>query len=115
MSTRMMRRGPLLLAVAAALSLAGSAAAGAASCIYASKSYSTGAFVCVQKSLMLTCQADGAHAAWAVVAEKDMADRCVAPTPFFQRHLSQRVNYHPQSVPISRDRCFNFAGRRYCE
>jgi hypothetical protein len=59
MSMRATRLEPLLLALAVALSPAGPAAAQDASCFYAGKSYTSGAFVCVQKSLMLTCQVDG--------------------------------------------------------
>src|ERR1700731_1125449 len=44
-------------------------------CLYESKTYSEGAFVCVQKSLMLTCTADGDRVSWKPVADKDINDR----------------------------------------
>ena len=115
MCRRAIRRTSVLVGVAAALLLALPASLHAALCIYAGKPYSSGAIVCVQKSLMLTCRAEGSSPAWTVVADKDIADRCAVSTASFQRQYSLRVNYHPQGVPIGRGRCFDFAGRRYCE
>jgi hypothetical protein len=48
-------------------------------CVYDSKNYSDGAYICAQKSMMLTCQTDGAKASWKIVTDKDINDRCIAP------------------------------------
>lgn len=90
-------------------------------CVYNSKTYSDGAYVCVQKSLMLKCGADGAKATWAVVSEKDLSDRCQAPairgTIYQQRARWHRRNIRREITPASdtSSKCFNFNGKRYCE
>jgi hypothetical protein len=91
-------------------------------CLYESKAYSEGAFVCVQKSLMQTCVADGARMLWKPVAEKEVNDRCPAPTVQYhepeprvhahRRHFVVR-RFHP---PVERPaKCFVFKGLQYCE
>ena len=55
-------------------------------CLYESRAYSEGAFVCVQKSLMLTCVADGARSFWKSVPNRDINDRCTVP---MVRHLPE--------------------------
>lgn len=105
---------PLLLTLAI-ISLAGPASARSPACMYASRSYSDGAVVCVQKLLMMMCQADRVRPTWTVVTEKEMTDRCVTSTASFQRHLSLRVNYRSRNVSVGGSRCFNFDGRLYCE
>ncbi|HEX7792284.1 MAG TPA: DUF1496 domain-containing protein [Afipia sp.] len=47
-------------------------------CIYNSKDYSEGAYVCAPKSLMLKCSVDGAKATWTAVTDKEWTDRCPA-------------------------------------
>ena len=97
-------------------------------CLYESKAYSEGAFVCVQKSLMLTCTADGDRMSWKPVADKDINDRCTRPTV---QHYPERTRPHyPERMrpPIHRrhfvhrafpyvenPKCFVFNGREYCE
>ena len=91
-------------------------------CLFESKTYSEGAFVCVQKSLMLTCVTDAARALWKPVPDKDINERCTAPTaqhysPERRRHGSR----HPYSIrrtsPLAANpaKCFAFNGREYCE
>jgi len=72
-------------------------------CLYESGSYSEGAFVCVQKSLMLTCVSDGAHVLWKPVVDKDINDRCTAPTV---QHTppEPRFHSHRRHVAVSRIR-----------
>ena len=91
-------------------------------CVYNSRSYSDGAYLCAQRSLMLVCSDDGNRASWKIVAEKNIAERCVAPVA--QDFPSRRRNrFH--HVRISRPapvvaapasaKCFHFNGKRYCE
>lgn len=91
-------------------------------CLYESKTYSEGAFVCVQKSLILTCTADGGHVSWKPVADKDINDRCTVPTVqhyppepryhFHRRHFVVR-RVHPLAENPAK--CFVFNGKQYCE
>lgn len=90
-------------------------------CVYQSRSYSEGAFICVQKSLMQSCTSDGSRLVWRVVADKDLGERCLGPlqsaetrkwTP--RRH---RVARQPVAAPAQQAsaKCFTFNGNRYCE
>ncbi len=91
-------------------------------CLYESKAYSEGAFVCVQKSLMLSCTADGGHVSWKPVADQEISDRCTAPAaqyvppvprahPHRPHHAFRGV--HPLAAGLAK--CFVFNGREYCE
>jgi hypothetical protein len=89
-------------------------------CLYESKTYSEGAFVCVQKSLMLTCTADGDRVSWKPVADKDINDRCTRPTvkrhPKQTRpHIHRRHFVHRAFPFVENPKCFVFNGREYCE
>ncbi len=97
-------------------------AAGARACLYNSRSYSDGAYLCAQKSLMLRCSDDGSRASWTIVAEKSIADRCVAPlAQDAAPRRSRRAHYvrFSRSAPViatpASAKCFTFNGRRYCE
>lgn len=72
-------------------------------CTYSSRSYGDGALVCVEKSLMLKCAADDAKAAWSVVADKDLSDKCQAPaargTVYQQRARWNRQNIRREITP----------------
>ena len=91
-------------------------------CLYESKAYSEGAFVCVQKSLMLTCVAEGAHMLWKLAPDKDINNRCTAPTV---QHFAPEPRFHPhwcrflarRSRPLVENpaKCFIFNGVQYCE
>jgi hypothetical protein len=91
-------------------------------CLYESKAYSEGAFVCVQKSLALTCSADGGRMSWKAVADKDISDRCTAPTmqhvapePRFHAHRHHYVGRRTHPLVDNPAKCFFFNGRDYCE
>ena len=89
-------------------------------CLYESKTYSEGAFVCVQKSLMLTCTADGDRVSWKPAADKDINDRCTRPTvhhyPEQPRPRIHRRNFVHRAFPyVENPKCFVFNGREYCE
>jgi hypothetical protein len=90
-------------------------------CLYESKAYSEGAFVCVQKSLILTCVADGPRASWKPVADQDVNERCTAPTvahtpPEPRTHLHRRHFLVARIRPVvDGSKCFLFIGRQYCE
>jgi hypothetical protein len=74
----------------------------APACIYSSRTYGDGALVCVEKSLMLKCAADGATAAWSVVADKDLGGKCQAPargTIYQQRARWNRQNIRREITP----------------
>src|SRR5262249_14882873 len=90
-------------------------------CLYESRTYSEGAFVCVQKSLMLTCVAENGRLLWKPAVDKDINDRCTAPTV---QHYSQeprphahRRHYATRRIHslVTNSKCFVFNGREYCE
>ncbi len=90
-------------------------------CVYDSKDYSDGAYICAQKSMMLTCQTDGAKATWKIVTDKDINDRCIAPivrANITEPRVRRRHYVRPASARVYADpnaRCFHFNGKRYCE
>ena len=77
--------------------------AAAHACTYSSKTYGDGAFVCVQKSLMLKCTVDQDKAAWVVVTDKELSDKCQRPaargTIYQQRARWHRGNIAKQISP----------------
>lgn len=95
--------------------------AGAPLCVYDSKDYSDGAFICVQKSLMLNCSADGTKATWKIVDDKDINARCIAPIArTAESMLRPRYRRTAMRPPVFRAadpnaKCFHFNGKRYCE
>lgn len=112
---------PRALAATDSRSAASNPAAGPA-CLYESRSYSAGAYICVQKSLMLNCIADGERAAWKLVAEKELSERCVAPTaltvpPLPRSHVRRSAARRHRIEPAQEvsAKCFGFNGKRYCE
>ena len=119
--TRIARRAILLsLFGFAMLSVAGPAHAADSACVYQSRSYSAGAFICVQKSLMQACTSDGARPVWRIVADKDIADRCVSPLPpaQYRKRMVHRTRVARQiAAPAQPNsaKCFVFNGKRYCE
>jgi Protein of unknown function (DUF1496) len=91
-------------------------------CLYNSKSYSDGAYICVQKSLMLTCASDGTHATWKAVLDKDLSERCTAPMtlnypPERREHSHRRHVFLRRVHPVAEGsaKCFAFNGKQYCE
>jgi len=76
----------------------------------------------VQKSLMLNCSADGTRATWKIVADKDLNERCVAPTslnapPVLRRHArwTHVVRRSIEPTKAASAKCFNFNNKQYCE
>ena len=89
-------------------------------CLYQSRSYSEGAFICVQKSLMQTCASDGNRLVWRVVADTDIGNRCVTPIPSIEprKRIVHRTRVARQvAAPMHENsaKCFFFNGTRYCE
>jgi hypothetical protein len=90
-------------------------------CVYDSKNYSDGAYICAQKSMMLNCQSDGAKASWKVVTDKDLNDRCIAPivrSNIAEPRVRRRHYVRPVTARVFADpsaKCFHFNGKRYCE
>jgi hypothetical protein len=108
--------------VAAAPLRAEQKVAAASACLYNSKSYSEGAYICVQKSLMLNCSFDGTKATWKIVADRDLNERCTTPvtlsySPEPRTHSRRRhtIRYRAHPVAESAAKCFAFNGRQYCE
>ncbi len=95
--------------------------AGAPLCVYDSKDYSDGAYICAQKSMMLTCATDGAKATWKIVTDKEINDRCIAPivrANIAEPRIRRRHYVQPVTARVFADpnaKCFNFNGKRYCE
>ncbi|MBI5320489.1 DUF1496 domain-containing protein [Bradyrhizobium sp.] len=119
---RINRRLALLLLSGWALTLSAAGPAHAADpvCLYQSRTYSEGAFICVQRSLMQSCTSDGSRLVWRIVADKDIGDRCVSPIPSAQprKRMVHRTRIARQVVaPAQPDsaKCFVFNGKRYCE
>jgi hypothetical protein len=91
-------------------------------CLYQGRSYSEGALVCVQKSLMLNCVTEGTRATWKPVADPELSGRCVAPValgypPVQHRHRHRMYAYRHDMEPARQTaaKCFSFNGRQYCE
>jgi hypothetical protein len=113
----------MLFMVVCALSSAAPADAqtvSADTCVYASKTYTSGAYLCLNKSLMLSCSSDGGHPAWKTVTEAPLADACGANEDFFVERRSRHAYAHrrfvtrPPAIATSA-KCFDFAGKHYCE
>jgi hypothetical protein len=102
---------------------ASEANAGAATaCLYESRAYSEGAYICVQKSLMQVCASDGVRATWKPVADQNINDRCTAPIALNHpvehrsRGYGRHAIFHRISPPGENSaKCFLFNGKQYCE
>ena len=109
---------PLLLGCIMTLTASAAVQAAGPSCLYQSRSYSEGAYICVQRSLMQSCASDGA---WRVVIDKELSDRCVAPLTSAEprRRIVHRARVVRQTVAAPAEpgsaKCFVFNGKRYCE
>jgi hypothetical protein len=91
-------------------------------CLYESKSDSNGAYVCVQKSLMLMCSSDGTRATWKPVGDRDINERCTAPVTLHRgpdqaprRHWRHAILHRIHPVVDNAAKCFVFVGKQYCE
>jgi len=115
-------RAALIVSFSLAAALIGATPARAADgvCVYQSRTYSEGAFICVQRAVMQTCSAEGSRMVWKVVADRDIGDRCVAPLASgaphrrWVRHVRPVRHAAPEPGPASA-KCFYFSGKRYCE
>ena len=98
----------------------GLAQAADSACVYQSRSYSEGAYICVQKALMQSCTSDGARMVWRIVTDKELGDRCVAPLTYAEprKRIVRRAYRVRHAVapaePVSA-KCSVFNGKRYCE
>ena len=117
---RLPQRLALLFGSTTALCIVSPLHAASSVCLYQSRSYSEGAFIFVQKSLMQACTSDGSRLVWRIVADKDIGDRCVTPIPAIEarKRIVRRTRVARQVVaptePVSA-KCFVFNGKRYCE
>ena len=110
----------LLLSAWTTLCIPGPLHAADSVCLYQSRSYSEGAFICVQKSLLQACTSDGNRLVWRIVADKDIGDRCVASIPSIEprKRIVRRIHIARQVVAPTQyhsAKCFAFNGKRYCE
>lgn len=110
----------VLLQMLAPPASAQSSAVSAPVCVYDSRTYSDGAYICAQKSMMLTCLTDGAKATWKIVTEKEINERCIAPivrANITEPRVRRRQYVRPVAIrPADPNaKCFHFNGKRYCE
>jgi len=105
----------------AAFAASGEKTGSAPVCLYESRIYSEGAYICIQKSLMQVCTSDGARATWRPVPDRDINDRCTAPMAHYPSeprvHAVRRHGLIRRSQPLLEGsaKCFVFNGRQYCE
>jgi hypothetical protein len=92
-------------------------------CLYDDKSFSDGAIICVQKSVMLSCSTEGPHPIWKMVADRDLSERCTAPTAsnYSKRHRRHARRAHwirrgrTETPKTTSSKCFYFNNKQYCE
>ena len=96
-------------------------------CTYQSETYSDGAYVCAQRSLMQQCSVSGASATWKIVTDKELGRLCIGPitrretsrrTARLHHRLNRRAATAAATVvdpPPTSAKCFQFNGKRYCE
>jgi len=97
-------------------------------CIYDGNSFSEGAHICAQASLVMACSIVGERPVWKVVTDREISRLCVTPsrdaTGYRGRHPMVRrspgnVVAPPAeaAVPPSGGpgKCFTFNGKRFCE
>jgi hypothetical protein len=94
-------------------------------CIYGSKSYSEGADLCIQKSLLMNCSLESGRPVWKVVADKELSSLCAIPSeresarpPRTRARHEARDREVPHHRPVAArmlDKCFTFQGKRFCE
>ena len=119
--------GIIPLALAAWEATPPARAADAPLCIYEGNSFSEGAHICAQASLMMTCSVAGDRAIWKVVTDRDISRLCIRPSRNdgsasirARRHIARHPpssNVSPQIGPPAAGaaKCFTFNGKRYCE
>lgn len=94
----------------------------ALTCVYNSKTYSDGAYVCVNKNLVLVCSADSTKAVWNAATDKDANGKCTRPAPHLikaqRRAVWQERSIRRQITPpiYPAPYCFGLGdGPLYCE
>ena len=117
----------LFILVLTALGSAGPARAAdpAPLCIYEGNSFSEGAHICAQASLMMSCSMVGERAVWKVVTEREVSRLCVKPSRtdtsirprrHAARHAPSASVAPPSDLPATGSaKCFTFNGKRFCE
>jgi Protein of unknown function (DUF1496) len=113
------QRLALLFSWTTALCIVSPLHAADAVCLYQSRSYSEGAFICVQKSLMQTCTSDGTRMVWRIVTDSELGNRCVAALTYAEPRRRWVRRAHMVRQPVAAEpasaKCFVFNGKRYCE
>lgn len=98
-------------------------AQGAPVCTYQSETYSDGAYVCAQRSLMQQCAVSGTSASWKIVTDKDLNKLCLGPIAR-RDNVRRVVKLRPHrraaaaAASVVADpsaKCFHFNGKKYCE
>jgi len=95
-------------------------------CIYEGNSFSEGAHICAQASLMMSCTMVGERAVWKVVTEREVSRLCVTPSSRADTSVRSRrhvARYVPSAsaapsvdLPATGSaKCFTFNGKRFCE
>jgi hypothetical protein len=95
-------------------------------CIYEGNSFSEGANICAQASLVLACTMVGERAVWKVVTDREISRLCVTPrrTEESSYRPHRRIARHMPSSSIApateppatgSAKCFTFNGKRFCE
>ena len=118
--------GTFALALAATGTTPPARAADPPLCIYDGNSFSEGAHICGQASLVMTCAVTGDRAVWKVVTDRDINRLCTTSSrseagtrPRAHRHAARRFssNISPPIgfPPTDSAKCFTFNGKRYCE
>jgi hypothetical protein len=84
-------------------------------CVYDGRSFSEGAHICVQKSLMMKCIMNDEKPLWTLVLDKDLGSYCLTSLQRDAMHIVRRP--HPRlAAPASASTaCFTFNGKHYCE
>jgi hypothetical protein len=88
-------------------------------CVYDDKSYSEGAYLCIERSLILSCELAEGRLVWKIVKERDAGGFC-------QKRGATASNYHPppERRPVfhrtspdtpAATKCFHFNSKTYCE
>ncbi len=104
------------------------AAAATPLCIYDGNSFSEGAHICAQASLVMTCSIVADRPVWKVVTDREISRLCVTPSRDAtgyreRRHVVRRSPANIAAPPADTavapgggsGKCFTFNGKRFCE
>ena len=97
-------------------------------CIYDGNSFSEGAHICAQASLVMTCSIVADRPVWKVVTDREVSRLCVTPSRDAtgyreRRHVVRRSPANVAAPPADTavapsggsGKCFTFNGKRFCE